>query len=78
MEYKYEENCKAIGDKLVNSNFSKKEVDGRIFEFLVVISQKNQGARKVKEYPNDLVTICRELDLYRPPTPNSLVQEYIL
>ena len=44
--FRYSKTCKAIWDK-VNSTFSKKEDDARIYELLIEIWQTNQGSRRV-------------------------------
>ena len=41
-------------------------------------SRTSQGQRRIQEYANDLLKLWRELDLCRPPTPESLDREYIL
>ena len=75
--FRYEKTCKEISDK-VNPNFSKKEDDARIYELLIATTQTNQGSKKAHEYANDPINLWRELDFYRPPTPNSLDRDCIL
>ena len=74
---RYEMTYKAIWDT-VYSNFSNKEDDARIYEWLIETTQTNQGSIKLQEYTNDLVNLWRELDFYRPPTLNSLDRDNIL
>ena len=59
--FRYEKTYKAIWDK-VNSTFSKKENDAKIYELLIATTQTSQGSRKVHEYANDLVNPWRQLD----------------
>ena len=75
--FRYEKTCEAIWDK-VNSNLSKKEDDARMYELMIATTQTNQEYRKVQEYAYGLVNLLREMDLCRPPKPNSLDLEYIL
>ena len=51
-----------------------------LLESLNFLYLLHKPVKDLEKYKNDddLETLWRELDLYRPPTPNSLDREYIL
>ena len=74
---KFEPCCKLIWEA-AHKRHSKKEDESKIYELVSSTYGIKQGQSSVLVCANELVAVWKELDHYRPPTPNSIDREYIL